>query len=55
MRCTCSVQLSYNCSAERVASSDPVEFGVAKGSRSCHVDLPRVVTRDRARACVGTV
>ena len=30
------------------ASNDLVEFGVAKGSRSCHVDLPRLVTRGRA-------
>ena len=29
------------CSAERVTSSDLVEFGVAMGSRSCHVVLPR--------------
>ena len=29
------------CSAEQFASSDLVEFGVAMGSRSCHMELPR--------------
>ena len=44
------------CSAERVASGDLIEFGVAMGSRSCHMELPRFSNmRPRPRVRGGSL